>query len=328
METARATNPAELAVLVPYILGFHPERSLVVLALEGKRLGLTQRMDLVPEEHARDVVRQMIGHVARSGAGKIAVVAFEREPGESDPMRAELMRLVRSRVIRCATSVVVRDGRWFDPDGLVPRSRPGGEALPEPSRVPAVAVLVGEGRMPLPSRESLRDVVESGTSEVAEDVAAALDAIDTEETGVDPSPVRAWRTVLAPGGADDPEAVAEALVALRDVSWRDALLAALCPGWMPDGLLADEPTAAASAAVAGLDPELALERLSTLVHATPRGEAAPVLTVLAQVAWSRGDGALASIALEEALAIEPGYRLADLLDRLVSSGVRMPSAAA
>ena len=328
METARATNPAELAVIVPYLLGFHPERSLVVLALEGKRLGLTQRMDLVPEEHARDVVRQMIGHVARSGASTIAALAFEREPGESDPMRAELMSLVRSRVIRCVTSIVVRDGRWFDPDSVVPRSRPEGEPLPEPSRVPAVAVFVGEGRVPLPGRESLRELVATGTSEVTEEVGSALDASAAEEVCVDPSPVRAWRTALAPGGADDPEVVAEALVALRDVIWRDALIAALCPGWMPDGLLADEPVEAARAAVTDLDPALALERLATLVHAAPRDEAAPVLTVLAQVAWSRGDGALASIALEEALAIEPGYRLADLLDRLVSSGVRTPPAAA
>jgi transposase len=47
-----------------------------------------------------------------------------------------------------------------------------------------------------------------------------------------------------------------------------------------------------------------------------------MLTVLANLAWWQGDGALARTALERALVVEPGYRLARLLDRLVDLAIR------
>jgi transposase len=59
-----------------------------------------------------------------------------------------------------------------------------------------------------------------------------------------------------------------------------------------------------------------------LCRALPDGQAAPMLTVLANVAWWLGDGALARTALERALAVEPGYRLARLLDRMVVLAIR------
>jgi hypothetical protein len=122
--------------------------------------------------------------------------------------------------------------------------------------------------------------------------------------------------------------VARALVGLRDVLWRDAVLAALCPGWLADDAVGAGCAGVARAAVEGLDPGSVLERLGAFVRLTPRVEAAPGLTVLAQAAWARGEGAIASVALEEALAVDPCYRLAQLLDRLVAAGVRMPSDAA
>jgi hypothetical protein len=47
-----------------------------------------------------------------------------------------------------------------------------------------------------------------------------------------------------------------------------------------------------------------------------------VLTVLASYAWFHGDGALASVALDRALAIDPAYRLALLLEQMVSLAIR------
>lgn len=39
-------EPHELLAIVPFVLGFHPTNSIVVLCLHGRRLGLTQRLDL------------------------------------------------------------------------------------------------------------------------------------------------------------------------------------------------------------------------------------------------------------------------------------------
>ena len=53
-------------------------------------------------------------------------------------------------------------------------------------------------------------------------------------------------------------------------------------------------------------------------------EAAAVCTVAAHVAWVGGDGAIARAAVERALRLAPGYRLARLLERLVETGLRLP----
>ena len=44
----------------------------------------------------------------------------------------------------------------------------------------------------------------------------------------------------------------------------------------------------------------------------------------AHVAWAEGDGAIARAALDRARRLDPGYRLAELLGRLVDAGVRLP----
>ena len=48
-----------------------------------------------------------------------------------------------------------------------------------------------------------------------------------------------------------------------------------------------------------------------------------VLTVLAAVAWAGGDGALALTSLDRALAADPEYTLALLLERMVTYGIRL-----
>lgn len=328
MEIARVRSPEDLAVLVPYLLGFQPQRSFVLLGMRDGRLGLTQRMDLVPPAHAPEVVRQMIEHAVRAGATRVVALAYESVAEESVPMHAALHQLVRSSVIRCEASVVVRDGRWYDRTA-VGRRASRGELLPDPSRVPAVAAFVAQGRVPLPSREALRDRVSPGGDPVSERVDALLD----ESGGCLPTHAArasAVRTALHRGVAEpleDEGAVADLVLGLRDVLWRDALLATLCPGWLGDEIVGKDLVAPLRDAVGEPAPGVVVERLCDLVRAVPRTECAAVLTVLGQVAWSEGEGALAIIALEEALEVDPGYRLAQLLERMVSHGLRLPTAA-
>ena len=61
---------------------------------------------------------------------------------------------------------------------------------------------------------------------------------------------------------------------------------------------------------------------SAVARPTPP-EASPALTVLAYYAWVNGKGTIASLALDRALAAQPDYALARLLDRMVSMGIRL-----
>jgi hypothetical protein len=62
--------------------------------------------------------------------------------------------------------------------------------------------------------------------------------------------------------------------------------------------------------------------LEALVRSVPDEHAAPPLAVLANLAWWRGDGALARTCLERALRASPDSRLALLLEQMLDFGVR------
>ena len=157
--------------------------------------------------------------------------------------------------------------------------------------------------------------------------------------------------VAAPPSRDD-EAWAWAVVSLLDVAVRDLLIAWLCPGTLDlevfpaslrrlaESVLPSRPVppgqGARAAPVAERPVEDAVEeglvedaveeglvdRLAMVCRAAPPELSPGPLTVLAHVVWWQGDGALARTALDRALAVDPDYRLAALLERMVDVAAR------
>jgi hypothetical protein len=174
--------------------------------------------------------------------------------------------------------------------------------------------------------------------------------------------LRHWARILdlTPDGPDavgsaparDDEAWAWAVVSLLDVAVRDLLIAWLCPGTLDLGVFpaslrrlaeaelparsslpgwdegvdadpAGDPSAAGAAEVAGeVAGEGLVDRLALVCRAAPPELSPGPLTVLAHVVWWQGDGALARTALDRALAVDPDYRLAALLERMVDIAAR------
>ena len=66
----RLSDPADLAAAIPYLLGFPPEESLVVISLRGprKRIGLTMRWDLPDESLDDDFAEQIALRLAANSA--------------------------------------------------------------------------------------------------------------------------------------------------------------------------------------------------------------------------------------------------------------------
>jgi len=124
-------------------------------------------------------------------------------------------------------------------------------------------------------------------------------------------------------------------VSLTDVDLRDGLIAWLCPGAMPRELIDPRLLVLLSRALPDplhLDPHLGdvqrviglqriERRLCELCAALPDVWAVSALTVLASFTWWRGDGALTRIALDRALRVDPHYRLARLLERMVDLAI-------
>ena len=125
-----------LAVL-PYQLGFHPRDSLVVVSLHGARMGLVQRIDLPPAEHATPPWRLCSPGAAR-GRRRTACCCWAIEPTEG--RRAAPGQLAMTTACDEA-GVAVRD-RIRRPRRTVvlpacadqPAVPPGGRPLPAAAR--------------------------------------------------------------------------------------------------------------------------------------------------------------------------------------------------
>ena len=69
-------------------------------------------------------------------------------------------------------------------------------------------------------------------------------------------------------------------------------------------------------------PRLVLARLEQVCRLTPPAHAAPLLSVVASLAWWVGDGARSGVAVDRALELEPEHRLSRLVRQSLDYGIR------
>lgn len=317
----RLDTPPDIVGVVPYLLGFHPERSLVAIGLRSQgqkfRMALSVRVDLP----ARDGISACAEHVlARLGQQRVAIVVLViyAEPGDLDYDHADLVAAfadqahLRSMVL--ADLLLVCEGRWRSyvctsshccpPDGTPIGDRPSVAEL----------TAVAAGLAPAASRQALHDRIrpasEIARTAVEQEIARELQAVARTRRASNSR--RRFRDEALAGIATlierhtpedpvrpTPGEAARALVGLADLVVRD-----VCMGWVKG------PRGAAALAL-----WTELVRLSV----PPLG-AAPA-TLLAYVCWQRGEGAMANVALDRALAHDPAYTMANLLDEAIQSGI-------
>lgn len=352
----------DLLVFLPYHLGFALRDALVVLALDGRRLALVERVDL-PEAGPlpTEAVDRMVGglHRLRSDPDVVLVVAFvgDRPPF---PAQDQLMEAV-GRDNPCVRRVLVANDAWYD--GAAGEWRP----LPLPADVALVAEYVGRGIAPLPSRSSLEDLLDPAPSPEVDAAVAELrpGRVDLDcgwrawerlvHEAADPGPPGPQRWATGDGRSADsrddggrrgPEDsvrdVATVLALLADVPLRDAFLGRLVPLGRGAG---ENPTVhhvrapldtldAESPGDVPREPTDALDALASrvatravllrLARQAPGSLRATALAVLAAWAWHAGDGALADVASSAALDREPEHSLAEIVACLVGLDVPPP----
>lgn len=308
-------SPADLLAAVPYLLGFHPADSVVVVAMRGRRVVFAARADLPdPAEAPADRARHLVGVVRRQRVDAATVVGYgpaHRVTPAVDAVRDALDEggLVLLDALR------VTDGRWWsylcgEARCCPPEGRPYD---PGSSQVTASAVFAGQ--VALPDRAALAAQVApvSGPARAAmrEAVAKAERRLTRLVEEAPAEDLLGARSVRAAGVA----AVRDALRRHRrgerlgddEVAWLTLLLTQI-----PVRDHAWERTD-------GRDGDIAFWG-DVLRRAEPELIAAPA-SLLAFAAWRAGQGALAAVALERALARHPDYSLAVLLDDLLRRGV-------
>jgi len=341
VNTITLRSPHELLVVVPFLLGFRPKDSIVVICLRNHRLGLAQRLDLPRREDAHHVASALLPSLVADHPNAVVLLGFENHAGDSLPAIESLSAALQSRQIDIHDRIIVRDGRWRSLDCDNPNCcPPQGSPVPEPEDVPGiVAEFIGQGISPHPDRQALAKQLEAGPQAVA--VARVLrsrqkamaKAVDNQ--GLAHADLfAAWPRILNPKAtAISPEDAVLAAMSLLDIEIRDGLVAWLSPGTLNVNELGPE----VQELFCGLEPgwgeehsdpdslaaqSHAQDALIRLCAMLPDHVAAPALSVLASFVWWRGDGALARVALARALRCDPDYRLARLLLQMVDLAIR------
>ena len=297
----RLAGPGELAAALPVLLGFVPQESLVLVCLQGRRVGLIARYDLPPPEHDGVLAADVEARVRAAGAERACLLVCTDATGPAP--REPLVTLLRGLPLDLLDVVLVRAGRWRsylcrDLACCPPHGAPLPEQAPALTLVRAEAA--GQGRAVLPSRAALVDALrppELPPGRLAE-LAAVQQALTDEVVSLRPAACRArllaaFEDALRTGRGD-----VELALALADVLVRDEVLT-----WV---LRREQP-------LYGL--------LLQLVRDTPAPYDAPVCACLAWVAYQRGDGATARVALERALTTDPQHGLALLLREALDAQV-------
>ena len=318
----RVSTPGDLIEAVPYLLGFHPSESLVVIGFDepertARQVTITARLDLHPDGADPAALASMVEVLGRSGTRAVAVVLLtERVAGE--PPRQGWLRDVLAALstqldrtgIRLLDALVASRARWWslccDNTACCP---PAG--LPRATQTSTVAVeATYAGLVALPDRQTLLASLDGSPAAARAALLPALRRADTRfaelvgRIGIARAR-RGERTALLRAAAEcrsglqlSPRRLARLGSALRDPELRDAIWLAI-----------DDRSQSA----VGL-----LGQLHSLLP--PPYQAAP-LFLLGWHLWRSGSGTLAAAAAERALRADPGYSAARLLLDAVEHGM-------
>lgn len=354
----RVGGARQLLALLPRLLGYHPDHSVVLVLTETSstpraptspaRVVMSCRLDVPTVQELPALSAQLAPVLRRAvdgtpGTRLLHVFGHDLDEGPDSQPLPDLVAALHLALLRLADEagahlhdlLLVRDaGRSLLPvvaDGEQVHPAQGWTASPDPRDVPATADLVLRGRGVLRSRTELVAVVRRRDPEAGRATAVAL---AVQDLGGPPPDVAEGLTLLTACALQGhrPTPAERALVTrvLRRRWARDALLARWLPELFPAHDL--EGTGQVGELVRSLpawrpgEAAAALDRLLSLLPQIPLEECAPLLTVTAMMAWGSGEGSIANEACAFAIEVDPGYVMAQLLDSALQHGLRPPRA--
>jgi uncharacterized protein DUF4192 len=342
-------SPAELADALPYLLGFYPDDSIVVVALHGPRGRFGGRIRIgIPADCdewlavSEQVAACLEGEVRSGGARPDGAIVFLCQDPGAGQEREEVMPRLRplaqalrtacgAREIPVYEALCLSGGFYWSyccPDSACcPREgRPLGGA--GTSAMAAAAASAG-----IQVRGSLREMERRLTALGSEVAEAQERALDSASSALVPR-------MLAPEGCAAVRAQTLRLARSLMTRFRNAVPgegeSALADAH-DDELLSDED---AAAMILGLQDRRTRDRVAEWMEDPDSGpalrlwralarrcvgpyseHAAAPLTLAGWVAWSAGDGPAARVALDRALRSDPDYVFAKLLHRAFNDGM-------
>lgn len=305
----RIDRPAELLSAVPYLIGFHPTDSLVVVGLRGSALHFAVRADLPARGDPPGEVTSWLAEVVRRQHVATAIVVGYGDPQAVTPAVDTLAGALTGLGVAVFDALRVTGRRYWSYTCAEPACCPpeGTPFDPESSLVAAEATVAG--LVALPDRDALADRVapigEPGRGAMLHATARArarLAAASPDKArllALGRAAVDEAVTAHARGDRLDDDAAAWLSVLLRSIAVRDA-------AWQR---------------IDRMPRDTSIPLWTDITRRAAAGYVSAPATLAAWAAYSAGDGALASVTLERALADDPAYPLAHLLREAIVRGI-------
>jgi hypothetical protein len=308
--TFTARGPVDLIAAVPYVLGFHPEDSVVLLTF-GPGEAFHARIDLpADEEEQLAVVDMLAAVVAQHGVGRVALLLYTEDPWVAATFHDAAVPVFVRGGVEVIDVLRVGPGRFHDACDV---DDPGTAYDLKAHAFTAEQVLDGT-------------VVERSRNNVA----AGLRVVDPADAeAVEQAACRYDETFAGLEGFLTVEGIHRHLA--DEARWiqrtlrrhvRDGSRLSVEDAGRLLVLVAGDPLRDVALAEIGRpDARRHVELWRDLVRRSPEGLLAQAAVVLAFAAWLKGDGALAWCALDRCAEVEPDHRLAAVVAGLLEGAV-------
>lgn len=311
------TSPHDLIAAIPFLIGYHPTNSLVLVSLKEDCVGMAMRVDypaLSSIERSEEPYESLVKHLVREGAESALVVAYvpdDRSDGEevlnaiANSLLTAEIDLRESLLIYKGRfrSVLCNDKQCCPPEGTalkeIATSRVAVEQVAQGIMMPLddIASLIASlSSLPLATNVDFMNRVkdfcvdEQSPTLAADQKDGAIAVLDLMS--------RFIAGTVGNNIGGDQELSARVIGRLSDIQVRDFALGSH-----------DAHT---------LETYAVMWRY--LMRIAPCGFIAPLASLLAAVSYESGAGALAQHCIDRALADNGGYSLATLLRRVFSAG--------
>lgn len=152
-------SPDDLLAATPYLLGFHPDLSLVAVAIRDRAVVVVARADLpAPAEPPEPPAEAVLAAVVRQRPTAVALIGYGPEQRVGPAMAVALAGAARRR-IRVREALRVEAGRWWSYLCDQPGCCPAAGTRFDPSTSVVAARMTVAGYTALPDRRALARAV-------------------------------------------------------------------------------------------------------------------------------------------------------------------------
>jgi len=302
-------TPHDLLAAVPFLIGYHPSDSLVLISVKSDALEMAMRIDF-PINPPTGAYQLLAGHLQRDDAEAALIVAYEPKDNRSgEEVLANVAAAISDLEIPIRELMLVRDGRWrsmlCDDLSCCP---PEGNEITDFRNSRITAEQVANGKV-LPFLDS-----EGLTHSIAPTIFARDINWNAQVIGFRIDPDANNLNELQRDGAESVLLLADFYV--QQGFCKDYDLIARVLGRLTDVQVRDFAL--------GCHTDQTLNAYWTmwrdLLRIAPPKFVAPVASLFAAIAYENGEGAFAHRALDRAIEDDPEYSLSRLLRRVFSSG--------